>query len=73
MNDLRNIDSDLPTIRDENLTNILAYCNQIHDDKTNQIILKHVIRYTKDSQGFDESHCNPSEQYSQGKTVVYSI
>ena len=72
MNDLRNIDSDLPTIRDENLTNILAYSNQIYDDKTNQIILMHVIRYIKDSQGFDEPHCNRSEQYSQGKTVVYS-
>ena len=28
MNDLRNIDSDLPTLRDENLTNILLYSNQ---------------------------------------------
>ena len=27
MNDLRNIDSDLPTLRDENLTNILLYSN----------------------------------------------
>ena len=33
MNDLRNIDSDLPTLRDENLTNILLYVNQIYDDK----------------------------------------
>ena len=45
MNDLRYIDSDLPTLRDENLTNILLYGNQIYDDKTNQIVLMHVIRY----------------------------
>ena len=54
MNDSRNIDSDLPTLRDENLTNILLYGNQIYGDKTNQIILMHVIRYTKYSQRFDE-------------------
>ena len=42
MNDLRNIDSDLCTLRDENLTNTLLYGNQIHDDKTNQTILIHV-------------------------------
>ena len=54
MNDLRNIDSDLPALRDENLTNILLYGNQIYDDKANQIILMHVIRYIKDSQRFDE-------------------
>ena len=35
MNDLRSIDSHLPTLRDENLTNILLYGNQIYDDKTN--------------------------------------
>ena len=29
MNDLRNIDSDLPTIRDKNLTNILLYRNHL--------------------------------------------
>ena len=45
---LRNIDSDLPILRDENLTNILLYGNQIYDDKINQIILMHVIRYIKD-------------------------
>ena len=45
MNELRNIDSDLTTLRDENLTNILLYGNQIYDDKTNQIVLMHVIRY----------------------------
>ena len=54
MNNLRNIDSDLPTLRDENLTNILLYGNQKYDDKTNQITLMHVIRYIKDSQRFDE-------------------
>ena len=52
MNDLGNIDSELPT-------NILLYSNQIYDDKTNQIILMHVIRYIKDSQAFDESLFNP--------------
>ena len=52
MNDLRNIDSDLPTLRDENLTNILLYGNQIYDGKTNQITLMHIIRYIKDSQRF---------------------
>ena len=45
MNDLSNVDSDLLTFKDENLTNILLYRNQINDDKTNQIILMHVIRY----------------------------
>ena len=59
-NDLRNIESDLPTIRDENLTNILLYGNQIYDDKTNQIILMHVIRYIKDSQRFDGPLFNTS-------------
>ena len=43
MNDLMNIDSDLPTIRDKNLTNILLYRNQIYDDKANQIILMNVM------------------------------
>ena len=60
MNDLRNIDSDLPTLRDKNCTNILLYGYQIHDDKTNQIILMHVIRYIKDSQRFDKPLFNPS-------------
>ena len=60
MNDLRNIVSVLPTPRDENLTNNLLYGNQIYDDKTNQIILIHVIRYIKDSQRFDEPLFNPS-------------
>ena len=59
-NDLRNTDSDLPTLKDENLTNILLYGDQIYDDKTNQIILKHVIRYIKDSQRFNEPLFNPS-------------
>ena len=45
MIDLRNIDSDLPALR-----NILLYVN---DDKTNQILM-YVIRYIKDSQSFDE-------------------
>ena len=43
MNDLRDIDSDLLTLRDENFTNILLYGNQIYNDKTNQMILMHVI------------------------------
>ena len=47
MSDLRNVDSDLSTLRDENLTNILLYDNQKYDDKTNQIILMHVIRNIK--------------------------
>ena len=60
MNDLSNIDSDLPTLRDENITNILLYSNQIYDDKTSQLILMHVIRYIKESQRFDETLFNPS-------------
>ena len=38
MNDLRNIDSDVPTLTDENLMNILSYGKQVYEDKTNQII-----------------------------------
>ena len=60
MNDLRNIDNDLPTLRDENLTNILLYGNQIYDEKTNQMILMCVIQYIKDSQRFDGHFFNPS-------------
>ena len=60
MNDLRNIDSDLLTLRDKNLANILLYGNQIYTGKTNQIILMHVIRYIKDSQRFNEPLINPS-------------
>ena len=60
MNDLRNIDSDFPTLRYENLTNILLYSNQIYEDKTNQVILMHVIRYINDSQRSDEPRFNPS-------------
>ena len=60
MNDLRNIDSDLLTLRNENRTNILLCSNQIYDDKTNQIILMHVIQHIKDSQGFNEPLFNPS-------------
>ena len=48
MNDLGNIDSDLPTLSDENLANILLYGNQMYDGKSDQIILMHVIRYVKD-------------------------
>ena len=54
MNDLRSIDSDLLTLRDENITNILLYGNQKYDDKTNQIILMHVRQYIEDSRRFDE-------------------
>ena len=60
MNDFRNIDSDLPKLRHENLTSILLYSNQIYGGKTNQKILIHVIHYIKDSQRFDEPLCNPS-------------
>ena len=60
MNDLRNTDSDLTTLRDENFTNILIYGNQIYDDKSNQIILMHAIRNIKVSQRFDEVLFNPS-------------
>ena len=59
MNDSRNIDSDLPTFRDENFTNILLRYH-IYDEKSNQIILMHVIQYIKDSQRFDEPLFNPS-------------
>ena len=44
MNDLRNIDSGLPTFRDKNLTNISLYGNQIYDDKANQKISMHATR-----------------------------
>ena len=54
MDDLRNIDGDFTSLRDENLTKILLYGYQIYDDKTNQIILMDVILYIKDSQRFDE-------------------
>ena len=43
MNNLRNIDSDLPALRNENLTNILVYGKQIYDDKTDRIISMRVI------------------------------
>ena len=59
MNDLRNIDSDLPTLGDENLTKILLYGNHIYDDKANKIILMYAIRNIKDSQRFDELLFNP--------------
>ena len=55
MNDLRNINSNLPTFRDENLINILLYGIHIYGDETNQILLMHVIRHIKDSQRFDET------------------
>ena len=60
MNDLRNIDSDLHTLTDENLTNFLLYGNQVYDSKTNETILMHVMQYTKDSQRFDEPLSNSS-------------
>ena len=60
MNDLRSIGSDLPTVTDGNLTNILVYSNHRYDDKTNQIILMRVIRYIKDSQRYDEPLFNLS-------------
>ena len=60
MSYLRNTDSDLPTLRDENPANMFLYGNQIYDDKTNQIILMDVIRYIKYLQGYDEPLLNPS-------------
>ena len=38
LKDIGNIDYDLLTLTDENLTNILLYGNQIYNDKTNEII-----------------------------------
>ena len=43
-NDLKNICSDIPTFRHENLTNISLCGYQIYDDKTNQTILMHAIK-----------------------------
>ena len=60
MNDLMNIDSDLPTLRDENPTNILLYGNLMYEDKTNKIIVMHVIGCIKDLQKFDELLFNRS-------------
>ena len=54
----RNIDSDLPTLRDENLADILLCGNQIYGDKSNEIILMHEMRYIKDSQRFVETLFN---------------
>ena len=34
MKDLKNVDRDLPTLKDENLTKTLSYGNQTYDDKT---------------------------------------
>ena len=45
--DLRNFDSDFPTLIDENLTDILLYGNQIYDNKANQMILMQAIQYVK--------------------------
>ena len=59
MDNLRNNDSDLPTLWDENITSFLLYGNHIYDDKTNQIVLMHVIRHTKDSQIFHKPPFNP--------------
>ena len=59
MYDIRNTDSDLLILRDENLSNILLYGSQIYNDKTNEIILMHIIRYIKDLQRFDEPLFNP--------------
>ena len=60
MNDLRNIDGDLPSLRDEDLTNILLYDNQIYEGKPNQIMLMQVIQDIKDSQRLGEPLFNPS-------------
>ena len=60
MKDLRNIDSDLPSLRVENLTNILLYSNHSYDNKTNQITLMHTAQYIEDLQRSDESPLNPS-------------
>ena len=57
---MRNIDSERPTLRYENLTNILLYDNQIYDIIPNEITLMHAKQYTKVSQRFDEPLFNPS-------------
>ena len=51
MHNLKSIDSDLPTVKVENHAKTLLYGNQIYDEKKNQIILMHLIRHIKDSQG----------------------
>ena len=58
--DLRNIDSNFPTLTDGNSTDILLYGNQIYDNKTNQMILIQVIQYIKNSRKIDGSIFNLS-------------
>ena len=58
MNDLRNIGSDLSSFSHDNLLNVLLYGYQKYDDKTNQIILMHNVRYKRGSQKFEESLFN---------------
>lgn len=55
MNDLRNIGSDLSSFSHDNLLNVLLYGYQKYDDKTNEIILMHNVRYKRGSQKFEES------------------
>ena len=57
-NSLWNIGSDLSSVSDANLTNVLLHGNQKYYDKTNQIILMHVIKYIKSSQIFNKSLFN---------------
>ena len=58
MNDLRNIGSDLSSFSHDNLLNVLLYGYQKYDDKINQIILMHNVRYKRGSQKFEESLFN---------------
>ena len=58
MNDLSNIGSDLSSFSYDNLLNVLLYGYQKYDDKTNQIILMHNVRYKRGSQKFEESLFN---------------
>ena len=50
MDDLRISGSDLFALSNYNLTNVLLYGYQKHDDETNQIILMYNIRYVRGSQ-----------------------
>ena len=66
MNNLRNIYSDLPTLRDENLTNILLNGKQTQDDKINQIILIYI--YTEFFYTFSFSLSN---LHISGRALLY--
>ena len=76
MNDLKNIDSDLPTLRDENLTNIFYTIIRCMTTK-NRIVLMHVIRYIKDSHRFGEPPFKPIKllltSYTFGSVSHFNI